>query len=110
MEEDILARGEDPSLFPVLNSKPEMFRDLQWIWEGFMCLSTSRQYGMGSPQPISVSDITAYCLFRDIHDADDRDDFMYHVQRLDAVFMKDWGTKQKNKDNTQGQPPARLGG
>jgi hypothetical protein len=108
MEEDILARGEDPSLFPVLNSRPEIFQDLLWIWEGFMCLSTSRQYGMSAPQPISLSDIHAYCSFRGITDADDRDDFLYHVQKLDSVFIQEWRKNHPTKD-TKGQPPQGLG-
>lgn len=111
MEEDILARGEDPSLFPILNSKPEIFRDLVWIWEGFMCLSLSRQYGMGAPQPVSMSDVLAYCEFFHIYDPADREDFLYHVQRMDAVFMKDFKEKNKNTNKTPpGQQPQRLGG
>jgi hypothetical protein len=114
LEEDILAREQSdffsnvsPSSLPVLDSRPEIFPDLLWIWEGFMCLSMSRQYGMSSPQRISMSEVNAYCEFKELFDPDDRDDFLYHVQKLDSVFMKDWLAKNPTKG--KGGKPERLG-
>jgi hypothetical protein len=109
MEEDILAKGEDPSLFPILNSRPEMFSDLLWIWEGFMCLSQTRQFGMAAPQPISLVDINAYCEFRDISDPDDRDDFLYHVRNMDRVWMQEWQARHPTKNNKTPGTPRGLG-
>lgn len=102
MREDILARGEDPADFPILNSKPELFGDLLWIWEGFMVLSTCRQYGMSSPQPISMGEIHAYCQFNGIYSPDEREEFLHHITKLDLVFLADWRVK-----NPSGKkPPA----
>lgn len=89
MREDILARGEDPSSFPILNSKPELFRDLVWIWEAYMVLSTSRQNGMSGPQPISISDIHSFMLIQDVNDMEDRELLLHHVQHMDNVFRAD---------------------
>ncbi len=97
MREDILARGEDPSLFPILNSKPDLYTDLLWIWEGFIILSSSRQIGMNGPQPILMSEISAYAQYAEISDLTDRDDFLHHVQKLDLVFMADWQVKHPAK-------------
>lgn len=104
MEEDILARGQDPADFPILNSKPEMFPDLVWIYEGFMCLSASRQFGMGAPQRISITDVLSYCEYRGIDDDDDRDDFLFHVQQLDQVFMVVWRKNNPVKTDKSSAP------
>jgi hypothetical protein len=100
MREDILERGEDPALFPILNSKPDLFPDLRWIWEGFMVLTASRQVGMSSPQPIMVSEVLAYCKFAGIFDPEEREEFLHHVQSLDRVFQADFIAR--NKTNVSG--------
>lgn len=90
MREDILAQGQDPALFPILNSKPELFADLLWIWEAFMVLSAARQVGMSSPQPIPVSELFAYCRYNQIYDVVDREELLHHVQKLDMVYLSDY--------------------
>jgi len=95
MREDILERGEDPSLFPILNSKPELFTDLQWIWEAYMSLTQSRQFGMSSPQPIAVSEILAYAEYNRIEDTVDREELLHHVQCMDQVFLADYAARNK---------------
>ena len=87
MREEILERGEDPALFPILNSKPEIFADLVWIWEGFMVLTCARQTGYSSLQPIPISEVLAYCQYAGISDPDDREHFMHHVQKLDQYTL-----------------------
>lgn len=90
MESEILERGDDPSLYPILNSKPELFADLRFIWEGFMILTASRQVGMSSPQPIQFSEIKAYCEFAELRDQEDREAFVHHIQKMDEVFQADF--------------------
>lgn len=107
MEEDILARGEDPSLFPILNSKPDLFPDLLWIWESFMVLSSARQVGMDGPQSISITDINALCQFQGIRNMDEREELLYHVQEMDRSFR----AYHKSKTPTPpGTKPPTLGG
>lgn len=108
MREDILEQGLDPALFPILNSKPELFPDLLWIWEGFMVLSVARQVGMSSPQPITMTDIQSFADYQGIWDPADRDDFLHHVQHLDMVFLADF--RAKNPTPAAGGPPGRMGG
>ena len=102
MREDILARGEDPSSFPILNSKPELFRDLVWIWEAYMVLSTSRQNGMSGPQPISITDIHSYMLIEGIYDRDDRELLLHHVQHMDNVFKADYIARNPQRGSPGG--------
>lgn len=74
-----------------------------------MCLSVARQFGMSSPQPISFADIHAFCEFMDIRDRDDRDDFVYHVQKLDGVFIRESSKNSKNKPKGPNGQPVGLG-
>lgn len=97
MEEDILARGEDPALFPILNSKPELFSELLWIWEAYSVLTQSRQLGMSSPQPIAIGEILAYAEFVDLRDTTEREELLHHVQFLDQVFLADFSARNTNK-------------
>jgi hypothetical protein len=110
MEEDILARGEDffsVSLFPVLNSRPEIFRTCFGYGKVYVSIYLSSVRNE-APQRISMSEVnSAYCEFKELFDPDDRDDFLYHVQKLDSVFMKDWLAKNPTKG--KGGKPERLG-
>ena len=105
MREDILARGEDPSSYPILNSRPEMFSELVWVWEGFLTISASRQMGFNGPQPISLSEVLAFLTYRGISDPEEREQFLTLVQALDQVFIADSIAKQKTKSS---QPPGET--
>lgn len=106
MREDILERGEDPSLFPILNSKPDLFSELQWIWEAYSVLTQSRQFGMSSPQPIPISEILAYAEFNDVRESTDREELLHFVQHLDSVFLADFSARNTNKT----PPPSAATG
>jgi hypothetical protein len=108
MREEILARGEDPALFPILNSRPELFSDLLWIWEGFMVLSSLRQVGMSGPQPLAMSDILSYAKYERIDDPEERVEFLHHVQKLDLVFRADWRARNPTTPG-KGSPGKGLG-
>lgn len=102
MREEILERGQDPSLFPILNDKPELFPDLRWIWEGFMSISASRQIGMSAPQPILLSEILAYCEYTGIFDSCEREELLNHVQKLDIVFRGDFAARNPSPSSDKG--------
>lgn len=99
-----MARGEDPANYPILSSKPEIFTDLIWVWEGFLTLSSARQLGFNGPQPISLSELLAFLQYRGIEDPEDREEFVTLVQSLDQVFMADAIAKQKAKDPPKTPP------
>lgn len=107
MREDILERGEDPALFPILNSRPELYQDLLWIWEAFMILSTARQIGMSGPQPINMTDLNSYCEFEGIRHPEEREELRHHIQKLDLHFLADYRARNPSKGSGK---PERLGG
>ena len=94
MREQIIERGENPEDYPILKSRPIVWDDLHWIWESFMFLSGSRQMGFNGPQPISIPEVLAYSEFRGIHDMDEREELLHHIQRLDQVFLSDYYQKK----------------
>jgi len=87
MRAQLEASGADLSLYPILNSRPDIFSDYVWVWEAFLTLSSSRQMGMSSPQPISLSEIKTYIDLYKIDDRDEVDELIYLVQHLDHVFV-----------------------
>lgn len=71
---------------PHLANKPEIEPGLSMYWEAFSKLGSCRQIGMGiGPVPW-----TAIEAWADAHGYDDdhREDLHYHVEALDAVYMK----------------------
>lgn len=104
MREDLIAQGRDLADFPILNSKPSLYPDLVWVWEGFLTISASRQMGFNGPQPISLSEVLAFLHYRGIEDQEEREEFVTLVQALDQVYMADAIAKQKTKDPPKTPP------
>jgi hypothetical protein len=105
MRAAVLARGEDPEMYPILVSRPELYPDLYWVWEAFMMLSSTRQQGMGGPQPISLTELLAYCQYHAIQDSEEREEILHLVQHLDRVFLAHYAEKSKSKAN---KPPPGI--
>lgn len=85
--------------------KPELDEDLVWVWRGFFRLSSSRHYaGLVIPTkeikirynacPIAISEVFSWLSLNDIRDKEQREDFDYFMQRMDAVFL----TKNRSQD------------
>lgn len=97
MRQQIIDRGEDPENYPILKSAPEIWPDLGWIWEAFTYLNACRQAGFNGPQPISLTEILAYAQYRGITCPDERDELLYHVQKLDVLYMTEQANRAKSK-------------
>lgn len=97
MRQDVIDRGQNPEDFPILVSRPALWADLVWIWEAYIHLSTSRQLGFSGPQPLSISEVLAYADFRGIHNLDEREELLHHVQALDQIFMADFNARNPKK-------------
>lgn len=108
MREKIIAQGRDPDEFPILRQedRPSVFRDVEWVWEGFAFLSGSRPMGYASPQPLAVADMLAYLDYRGITDPDEREEFLFLVQSLDRRFIADAIAKSKAKSAPPSGKPA----
>jgi hypothetical protein len=111
MREQVIAQGRDPDEFPILREedRPTVFRDVEWVWEGFAFLSGSRIMGYASPQPLAVQDMLAYLDYRGITDPDERDEFLFLVQSLDRQFVAHAIAKSKSQSPTppSGKPKPR---
>lgn len=108
MREKILANGGNPEDFPILqqSNRPSIFRDVEWVWEGFTTLSGSRQMGYAGPQTIPISEMLSYLDYRGISDPDEREEFLYLAQSLDRRFVAE--ALAKNRTSTTpppGKPP-----
>lgn len=78
-----------------LDERPELDPELFDIWEGFWRLSNSRHHGAtGFPQPISISELAAYCQIFNVGDVDD---FVFFIQLLDGEYLKDAAKKHRAK-------------
>lgn len=95
MRAQVIERGQNPEDFPILASKPDLWPDLVWIWEAFTFLTGGRQIGFNGPQPIALAEVLAFCEFRGIYDPDEREELLYHIQRLDALYLGDYHAKTK---------------
>jgi hypothetical protein len=67
-----------------------------WLWrDAFLSLNRSRSYGMGGPNPLSLSDIAAYWHW--FEPDDDAEMFLYLIQAVDSAYIS--AMKQKiNKE------------
>lgn len=82
---DACIRERRPLPAAILNA-PALELGLELYYAGFMDLTTDRSIGYGEG-PIPWSSVERYC---DRHDIDDeqREDFHYHVRRLDNAYLE----------------------
>lgn len=91
--------------FPILASRPDLYPDLEWIWEGYTVLASSRQMGMSGPQPISLTEMLSFLDFACIEDREERAEFVHLCQHVDRIFMADYLAKNKSPAPPKGKPP-----
>lgn len=109
MREKIIDQGGNPDDFAILRDekRPTIFRDVQWVWEGFTVLSGSRQMGYMSAQPIPLSEILFYLDHRGITDPDEREEFTFLVQSLDRRFVAEQIAKSEARRKSQAPSTPR---
>jgi hypothetical protein len=73
---------------------PELELGLELFLSGFLDLTSCRSIGFGEG-PIPWLAIDRYCTVHDIVD-DQREDFFYHIQKLDGVYLE-WRSKEMEK-------------
>lgn len=72
---------------PALDSKPNLFDDLIWIWDAFCTLSGCRSFGMNGPHAISFSEIQAMSNELEIK-GETRTRFFNRMTFLDRIFIE----------------------
>lgn len=79
---------------PALENRPELYSDLQDVWNNFWQLHQSRQYGFG-PCPLAVIDIVTYL---ELYSETDRIERYELIVAMDQEWLK-WATSKTEKDN-----------
>lgn len=82
---------ESGKLEEILETEPEVWPHLRWVWDAFFILHRTRQRGLGA-QPIMLSEIESYCQLMDVT-KDDWEDLLYYIQRLDEAWLS-WAEKK----------------
>lgn len=80
---------------PTLPSDCWPFRD------AFLSLNRSRSYGMGGPNPISLSDISVYWHW--FTPDDDAEMFLFLIQATDAAFISAMMQKTEKESKHHGR-------
>lgn len=90
----------------MLLDQPELHPTLVWVWEAYIALDRSRQFGFNGPQPIMLSDIEAYCR---LHSIEDRSDLIRYIQLMDGEYISQAREKLK-KEQKRGRTSSRHKG
>jgi len=80
------ARSEAGKPTPALDNMPELYEDLEYVWESFWKLNKCRQYGYG-PCPLLVGEILSMSELYDMAAAD-RLEYFDLVKSMDQEWLK----------------------
>lgn len=79
---------EDMGIMPKgLANMPERHELGEFLFTAFNTLSSSRHYNDGSPLPISITEMWAYCGLASLDDADERLSFVRAIQKMDNAYL-----------------------
>jgi hypothetical protein len=103
---------EEGRSFKTLDDRPELHKDLRWIWEAFVYLDRRRPPGFSAPCAIPPSEIKAYCDLLSVWGSEEREDLLRFIAVLDDEFLADASEKRKreeakNKNKGKKTPPKR---
>lgn len=83
MLEERAARG-DPT--PALDNRPELYEDLEWIWQGWQYLNQTRP-STDPPSPLDIRAIATWLELRGVKDPDERLEAMELLVAMDMAYM-----------------------
>lgn len=86
---DYLERVQEDMGFtpPALLARPEQHELGGDLYEAFNTLSSSRQYGMNGPLPVSIGEMMLWCWGMGIDNVDERAAFIRTMQKLDKTYL-----------------------
>lgn len=79
-----------------LKNRPELFEDLTPVWNAFAGLHMTRPSGFG-PCAVPMESIRVWLDLHEIHDLDDRVEFLELIQAMDAAWLAWANEKMKAK-------------
>lgn len=80
---------------PKIANAPELQVGLEFYYSAFLELTSCRFLGFGEG-PISYLAMQNYCEVNDVV-GEQRDDLVYHIQQMDAAYLKWRGTQLEKK-------------
>lgn len=78
-----------------IQNAPELNLGSELFYAGFLELTSCRQIGMGLG-PIPLLSILEYCVINEI-DGEQREDFIWFIQRLDSKYLEWSKSRAKSK-------------
>lgn len=84
-----------------IKNAPDLIPGLEFYYEAFCRLTTSRMLGAGGLGPIPYAAIDNYCRAEEIYDPELREDLFYHVEKLDLEYIK-WQTAKMERERNAG--------
>lgn len=93
---------------PALDRRPVLPETLAWIWTAYSELTRSRNWSMGSPQPIALSEILAYSELIN-GSQEETFELISFVRELDDVFFERQKGITKSGDTSSRHRRARRG-
>lgn len=88
---------------------PELDPGLSLFYQGFLKLSGCRYKGGFGDGPIPWVAINQYCKYHGIY-GEQREDFEYHIERMDLEYLKLVAKRSKTKDKPPPPKPGPRGG
>ena len=77
----------------IVKDVPELYKDLVFVWEGFIALALTRQQG----NPIQFSEIESWLNINGIELLDTRQEFAHLIRVMDSVYINFFREKNKEK-------------
>ena len=91
---------------PALANQPDITPEMRFYFGAFNRLSRSRTYHMSGPNPIALSEISAYAEKIGYTNADDFFFLADVISACDEVFLEDVAKRQKAKSESK-KPAAK---
>ncbi|MCX8588563.1 MULTISPECIES: hypothetical protein [unclassified Gilliamella] len=97
-DEDIIRMSQQmgQAIPDKIKNKPELDEHLEFYYQAFLDLDTTRSHSMG-PTPISWLAIIEYARFYQL-DNEDTNDFVYLIREMDKVNLKHVNRAFKSKN------------
>lgn len=89
-----------------LESRPEVFPDLQGVWEAFNDLHRCRTFGI-APNPLTISDIVSYFGLIRLYDDDEREEWFRLLLDMDAAYLEKVAEKEKQRNSANAKTTHR---
>jgi len=86
---------------PALDRRPDLPVTLEWVWAAYAEFSRGRNWTMGAPQPVALTEILAYSEIKQLS-REEVEELLGYVRELDEVYFEHLKEKQKRDAGARG--------